>query len=59
MVVVPMRNSWRAVFTCIGRRRTSVGIVYKYYQDNPKIIFTLLMVVGRTSAEGMEKSQYL
>jgi len=50
MVVVPIRRSWRAVLTYYQFR----GVEY----DPPRQERTLLIVVGCTSADGNEKSQY-
>ena len=47
----PIRSSCRAVLTCSECQRNG--------KKRKRLKYTLLMYVGRTSAEGMEKSQYL
>ena len=49
-VVIPIKRSWSAVLTCYYFRRVEV-VALRQEQ-------TLLIVVGCTSAEGNEKSQY-
>ena len=51
-VVVPISRSWSAVLTYYWFRRVGVGVVVLGKEQ------TLLIVVGCTSAEGNEKSQY-